>query len=59
MHIAQSRRTRGNGVSALARRALRLGFAERRRDAVTEPRVLLGLRGRAAVSQLRDSFLHE
>ena len=58
-HITQPRRTRGDGLSAFPRRALRLGVAERRRDAVAEPRILLRLRSGAAVSELRDSCLHE
>ena len=59
MHITQPGRARGNGPAAFPRRALSLSFTKRRRDAVAEPRVLLRLRGGAAVSELRDSCFHE
>ena len=58
-HITQSCRARGDGPATLPRRALRLGVAERRRDAVAEPRVFFCLRGGAAVSELRDSCFQE
>ena len=59
MHITQSRRARGDGLTAFPRRTLTLSFTKRRRDAVAESRVLLRLRGGAAVSELRDSCFHE
>ena len=59
MHITQPCGARGDGLTAFPRRALRLSFAKRRRDAVAEPRILLRLRGGAAVSELRDSCFQE
>ena len=59
MHITQPGRARGDGVATFPRRTLSLSFTKRRRDAVAEPRILLRLRGGAAVSELRDSCFHE
>ena len=59
MHITQPCRARGDGLTAFPRRALRLSFAKRRRDAVAEPRILLRFRGGAAESELRDSCFQE
>ena len=58
-HITQSCRARGDCLSAFPRRTLRLSFSKRRRDAVAEPRVLLRFCSGAAVSEFRDSCLHE
>ena len=58
-HITQPRRACGDGLTAFPRRALTLSFTKRRRDAVAESRILLRLRGGAAVSELRDSCFHE
>ena len=58
-HITQSRRARGDGLSAFPRRTLTLSCSKGRRDAVAEPRILLRLRSGAAVSELRDSCFHE
>ena len=51
-HITQPCRARGDGLSAFPRRALRLGVAKPRGDALTEPRILLRLRGGAAGDKL-------
>ena len=59
MHITQPCRARGDGLTAFPRRTLTLSFTKRRRDAVAEPRILLRLRGGAAVSELCDSCFHE
>jgi hypothetical protein len=58
-HITQPCRARGDGLTAFARRALRLGVAKPRGDALTEPRILFCLRGGAALSEFRDSCFHE
>ena len=52
-HITQSRRARGDGLTAFPRRTLTLSFTKRRRDAVAEPRVLLRFCSGAAGNKLR------